>query len=208
MSVVNSLNSRLFDESFQRMHGMTLDQAQQGYVLTNWSERKLHSPEEWEEIDREMNAKRPGYVPWRESIHNFMSQPVNVGNVIRDRWVKGGSRHLIVGHSQEVARDLIALGDTITNEGRVSPVPLYRGDNSSPQERAAYLPDMPLAFSENRNVARTHASWRREPRGQVFKVGAGSVKGISVNDYTDFHSYMQGTGTQEKEWLIDPRSVR
>lgn len=212
--VVKNLNTDLFGTDFESLHRMTLDQARQGYVRPSWDRHRLYSPKEYEEADNELHAglntmrkSDTPHVPWRERIDQMMSEPVDLAEAIGRRWVAHGSNELLIGFTHSVARDLLAFGHVLDHSSQTVPHKLYRGDIEPPTARAQKSPDMPIAFSANRHVARTHASWRKTPRrGEVFTVAANTVRGIKVKDFTGFDSYMEGTGTPEDEWLVHPQS--
>lgn len=209
MSASHSLNNHLFDRAFQHFRGMTLDQAVRGYT---YSGGKLYSPEESDEIDREMDEfrrKRGKDVPFRppaaERASEIAGQHRPIEHIVND-WAMN-HRTLMVGtNTVGIARDLLDLGREIKSNSRTPEVKLYRGATVSPQEQVKSAPDLPLSFTEDPHVARSFA--KSGSKGTIFHALPGSVRGIYVPDYVKRQRTVGQGRREEREWLVDPASIQ
>lgn len=207
MSVANSLNKHLFADTFERFRGMTLEQAAQGYGYPLGHGGGLHSPEEIDEIERDM-AKFRGKTYSGPSAAERASETMSQHRPIEDLVTGWASNHreIMVGmNTTAIARDLLDLGGEIRGSARPPETKLYRGAEIPPAQQVASTPDMPLSFTEDPHVARSFA--KTGGRGSIFHAQAGSVRGIYVPDYVKRQRTVGSGRREEREWLIDPASI-
>ena len=215
----NNLNNHLFESMFQKYHGMSLQQATEGYAnrsndIAKYLDKDLVSPEEqdevwdnWKRTNQVGGAIQPPEGPVREVTKQFFSEPVDLGAAATG-WMTNPTT-MLVGGTQHVARSAIALSNAIKG-GQTPTGRIYRGAVTSPQEQIAKEPDLPISFTEDHNVATSFASRnRRGTRGRIFKVDPTTEKGIYIPDLVRVQSGVgQGKNTRpEREWLIDPTSI-
>lgn len=213
-----NLNSHLFDSDFQRLHGMSLQQAAEGYagrshVVAKHLGKDLVSPEEQDEVwdtwkrTNQLGAITPPEGPVREVSERFFSEPVNVENVVKD-WMMD-HKTFLVGNPRSVARNTIALSNEIRG-GRTPDVPIYRGGSEDLPTRLEQSPDIPISFTQDPYVARSFASesYRGRGRGQTIKLPPRTGSGIFVPDYVERQRTVGQGRRPEQEWLMDPSSLK
>jgi hypothetical protein len=217
MAAKDSLNNHLFDSMFQRMHGMTLQQASEGYegfggVIANHLKKDLVSPEEQDEVWNEwkrtnqLGVIKPPEGPVREVAASFFKEPVDVGAVAQ-KWMINHETFL-VGGRQAVARDAIALSNALRDEGQTPTSRIYRGAVVSPQDQAQREPDLPISFTEDRHVATSFARpSNRGSGGRIFKVDPTTERGLFIPDLVDRERTVGQGHRPEREWLIDPDTI-
>jgi hypothetical protein len=216
----NNLNNHLFDSDFQRKHGVSLQQAAEGYagrdhVVARYLGKDLVSPEEQDEVwdtwkrTNQFIANQAPEGPVREVSERFFSEPVNLERVVRS-WIKD-NRRFLDGTPRNVARDTIALSNEIRG-GRTPDVPIYRGGAEDLPTRLEKSPDLPISFTQDPYVARSFArdSYRGRGQGQTIKLPPRSGRGLFVPDLLQVVSQRTiGRGERpEQEWLMDPSSLR
>jgi hypothetical protein len=214
----SNLNNHLFDSNFQRFHGMSLQQASEGYagrshIVSRHLGKDLVSPEEQDEVwdtwkrANQLGAIKPPEGPVREVNKQFFSEPVDVGSVVKD-WMMD-HKTLLVGGPQHVARNTIALSNEIRG-GRTPDVPIYRGGAEDLPARLEKSPDLPISFTQDPYVAKSFASeaYRGRGQGQTIKLPPRSGRGLFVPDYVERQRTVGQGRRPEQEWLMDPSSLR
>jgi len=215
MAAKDSLNNHLFDSMFQRMHGITLNQAQEGWAgpsdVVSQEIGRPASPEEQDEVWNEwkrtnqLGRMKPPEGPVRELAGSFFKEPVDVGHVAKD-WMMDHTT-MLVGSPQHVARNAIALSNAIRG-GQTPTSRIYRGAVVSPQDQAQREPDLPISFTEDHHVARSFARpSNRGPGGQTFKVDPTTERGLYIPDLVGRQRTVGQGHRPEREWLIDPNTI-
>lgn len=192
----------LFADQFERMHGMTVDQALQGYSRPI-SGGELYDPEQMEDFVEQMPVLRKS-GPWHEQVQRVTSTRRPIGDVVKT-WMMDHTG-MLVGGSTAVARDVVHFNEEMRNNARTPETRIYRGARMSPEEQARTRPDIPMSFTEDRHVATSFAK-AGNARGSIFKAEPGRARGLFVPDYVDRQRTVGQNRRPEREWLIDPQSL-
>lgn len=216
MAAKDSINSHLFDSAFQRLHGISLQQAQEGWAghndIVSRSIGRPASPEEqdewWDELKRTNSpfARHAPEGPVREVTREMLSTPHPVEDAAHD-WMMDHTTFLVGASPQRVAHRAIALSNAVRG-GQAPTNRLYRGAVASPQEMVAKNPDLPVSFTEDQHVARSFARpSNRGPGGRIFKVDPTTERGLFIPDLVGRERTVGQSRRPEREWLIDPNTI-
>lgn len=197
-----SPDSRLFAESFKQFRGLTLDQALQGFEY-DYSQRRPVHPDEVDEVRKRF---RPGGPSTSERAAEIASQHRPIEHIVKD-WMMNHKEMMVGTGTVHIARDLIDLGNEIRGSAKTPETKIYRGAAISPQEQVSRTPDIPISFTEDSNVAFSFAK-AGNSRGKVFHAQAGAAKGLFVPDYVTRERTVGQNRRPEREWLIDPDSLK
>lgn len=201
MAASDNINRILFADQFRRLHGMTVEQAKQGY--SNFSNTLL-TPEETEETWNFLGRhKKEG--PWKEHVASVLERHTPIENLVSN-WASDHTSFL-VGQSASVARDITDFSHEMNTQAKSIPTRVYRGAKLSPQEQITRSPDAPLSFTEDQHVARSFAK-SGGMRGNIFKVDPGQAKGLYVPDYVGRQRTVGQGRRPEREWIVDPDTLR
>lgn len=199
------MSNPIFSDQFERAHGRPMDFFLKGGSKSIIGRDKFFfdTPEEHEEWIRSsfspsVASKSMGM---REDYEKTMAKPVDVSTALRA--YRSDPLYVTVGDPLEIARNITALDKELRTNSRPNPMPLYRGAKRAPILDAQN--NMPVSFSENRHVA---GHFARSGRGEIFKVGHNEVRGIRMEDYGVKPAVVGPSNLSEKEWLIDPSSIK
>lgn len=193
----------LFSKQFESYHGLTPEQFLSGMSVSHMGGEKIvhATPEEHDEFKRSLGPRHVK-APYREHLEATLGTPTDIRSVIAK--YRSGPSEVGVGISPLViARDLRDFTNEMEKSARPNDRTLYRGAQRPPTQDA--FNDTPISFSENRAAANAFA---RANRGEVFKMQAGSVKGLRMEDYGVTPMTVGPRKVSEAEWLIDPQSIR
>lgn len=199
------LHKYLLGEQFQRMHGITVDQALEGYALVN---KQVMDPEEYQQV---RSTFRPDDKPWEEEVAETVAEASDPAELVR-RWARDHTGFLVGTSPLHKARDLRDLTGEMRVAGRIPQTPLYRGAAMTPSKQVSVSPDEPLSFTEDRHVAISFArtplaGHRSRAGGRVHKVDPTGKRGLFVPDYVERERTVGRNQRPEREWLIDPTTI-
>lgn len=183
----------VFSETFQRMRGISPEDALAGYTL-----------------DYNENTVRP---PTDRSVSEVASEKPNTIENVLQRW-KNLADDFFVGRPETwVARDLDVLTSHLRNDSRTNDVPLYHGGLLPPHVAAVENNRLanPIPYSEDPNVAFTFAKtegYGGGKAGKVFKAVPGQVRGLNLVQFGIDNMTVGRSRRPEREWLIDPESFK
>lgn len=192
----------LLGEQFQRLHGMTVDQALTGHWLT--PDRELMPPEAHEEFWKPVLKQR--YTPWSEQVHASTVERNDPSGLLKD-WAMNHKTFLVGADTPKIASKVRDFTDLMHTAGSYNTGPLYRGSILSPQAEVAINPDSPLSFTEDRHAA-TSFKAQYGKRGSIFRLAPQAARGLRLEDFgVNIRTVGQGR-RKESEFLVDPSSIR
>lgn len=179
---------------------MTVDQALSGHWLMPGSQ-ELMPPEEHDEA---FGTIQRGREPWAERVQRLSEQSHSPESMLKDWSVD--HKGFLVGDTHAVAakvRDFTRLMDV---SGAENPSTLYRGAAVDPKTHAD---DVPISYTEDPNVAKSFTAPKYlGKRGSIFKLAPGEARGVRLADFgVDVRTVGQNR-RPEREFLVDPRSLR
>jgi hypothetical protein len=188
----------LLGGQFQRLHGLSVDQALSGHWLMPRT-REVMPPEAHDEMHDTLSR---GRTPWQERVAQDVEQRHEPRNMLRD-WAYNHTQFL-VGSPMHVATKLRDFTGLMREEGTPNTAPIYRGSAVPPHEILAKTPDSPLSFSTDRYVAQSF----RGRGGVITKLPPNSARGLLLSNYgAAFRTVGRGR-RPESEFLADPESLK
>jgi len=215
MAARDSINTHLFNDAFHNIHGITLDQAREGWAnqhdTVSQAIGRPASPEEQDEFYAELRrtnsplARFSPEGPVRELARAEASIPHPIESAVHD-WMMDSNAFLVGVNPQKVANKAIALSDAIRG-GQTPTTRIYRGAAVTPQEAANRRPTHPLSFTEDHHVARSFASVASRGGGKIHKVDPTTERGLYIPDIVGRQRTVGQNMRPEREWLIDPNTI-
>lgn len=186
----------LFGKQFERLHGMSIDQALAGYERLN---NQVITPEQAAEV-RSHFKWADKHVP----VSEISPEPVDRQ---LSRWAMD-HHSFLVGNSAQVAKNLVHLDEHMQSAAQLNERPVYRGANRSPAELAKIAPDYPQSFTTDRFVAQSFAKPSYAgSQGRIWRQSPGTVRGVLLSDYGIRPRTVGRSRRPESEFLVDPRSI-
>lgn len=194
----------LYSAQFEKFHGRPmgffLDGGQK--ITIGTESHYFDTPEEHDDwvkgaFGPAMAARLTGA---KSRYEDSMAAPVDSREAIK--LFREDPLETVVGNPLEVAKRITALDQELRTNSQPNPITLYRGAERPPHVDARN--NLPISYSESRHAA---AHFARANRGEVFKAGHETVRGLRMIDYGVTPKRVGPNSISEKEWLIDPRSV-